>query len=282
MESLMEKEKITVRDITVEKAISKGLEQLGLDSQDVNIEIISEGKKGLFGFGSKEAIVELTPKHLLELEEAGNIALFENQERADYISENQDEKNLDSDQDNYEYSETIEYSDLDEPKRTPSEQAKLRDDEGFSRQDAVQQVIKYLEDVVEVYGASCKISVDEKPNLITFNIDTNKAGLIIGKHGKIINSLQILAQTIFQYHQQRRVAIVVNVGDYRQRREAILQNIADRTAERVLRTKQPVFLEPLPAFERKQIHARLSRDTRISTHSEGKEPHRYLVVEVTK
>lgn len=286
MEPLMEKEKITVRDTTVEKAVSKGLVQLGLDSQDVDIEIISEGKKGLFGFGSREAIVELTPKHLPKLEEAGNISLFENKERADYISDNQDEENLGSDQDNYEYSETIEYADLDEPKHTNPDQTKsiIEDDETSlsSRQDAIRHVITYLEDVVEVYGASAKVSVDEKHNLITFNIDTNKAGLVIGKHGKIINSLQTLAQTIFQYHQQRRVAVVVNVGDYRQRRESILQNIADRTAERVLRTKQPIFLEPLPAFERKQIHARLSKDTRISTHSEGKEPHRYLVVEVAK
>ncbi|UJF15804.1 KH domain-containing protein [Jeotgalibaca sp. MA1X17-3] len=230
--------------------------------------------------------MELTPKHVPKLEEAGNISLFENKERADYISDNQDEENLGSDQNNYEYSETIEYADLDEPKHSNLDQTKpiIEDDETSlsSRQDAIRHVITYLEDVVEVYGASAKVSVDEKHNLITFNIDTNKAGLVIGKHGKIINSLQTLAQTIFQYHQQRRVAVVVNVGDYRQRRESILQNIADRTAERVLRTKQPIFLEPLPAFERKQIHARLSKDTRISTHSEGKEPHRYLVVEVAK
>lgn len=298
MEHLMEKEKIIVRDTTVDKAISKGLEQLELGSQDVDIEIISEGKKGLFGFGSKEAVVEMTPKNLPELREPGNIALFENEERADYISENQDEKNLDSDQNNYEYSGTLEHADLDEPENPiPTVTETLVEDEdegdeyaeedldgesGSSREDAIQHVIEYLENVVEVYGASANVSADEKHNLITFNIDTNKAGLIIGKHGKIINSLQTLAQTIFQHHQQRRVSVVVNVGDYRQRRESILENIADRTAERVLRTKQPVFLEPLPAFERKLIHARLSKDDRISTHSEGKEPHRYLVVEIAK
>lgn len=293
MEHLMEKEKIVMRDITVAKAVSRGLDQLGLDSQDVDIEIISEGKKGLFGFGSKEAVVELTPKHLPELEEAGDIALFENEERADYISENQDEQNLDSDQNNYEYSGTIEHAELDKPENAiPKKTHATVEDENTeeesdeqsvsSRQDAIRHVIDYLEDVVKVYGASAEVRAEETRNLITFNIDTDKAGLIIGKHGKIINSLQTLAQTIFQHHQQRRIAVVVNVGDYRQRRESILENISDRTAERVLRTKQPVFLEPLPAFERKQIHARLSEDDRISTHSEGKEPHRYLVVEIAK
>ena len=71
-------------------------------------------------------------------------------------------------------------------------------------------------------------------------------------------------------------------GDYRERRASVLESIADRTADRVIRTKQPVFLEPLPAFERKQIHARLSQNKQITTHSEGKEPHRYLVVEIAE
>lgn len=299
----MEKEKIVVRDITVDKAISKGLDQLELSSEEVTIEIISEGKKGLFGFGAKEAVVEITPKNLPEMREPGNIPLYENEVRADYISEHQEEDNLDADYDNYEYPDSQEAVEektsqrergnrgtLDEVKYHKEwadedlgeEDETEEDDRPNSRQEAIDQVTAYLKKVVEVYGASAEIAVKEKYNLITFHIDSNKPGLIIGKHGKIINALQVLAQTIFQHHQQRRVAIVVDVGDYRERRASILENIADRTAERVLRTKQPVFLEPLPASERKQIHARLSKDSRITTHSEGKEPHRYLVVELAE
>lgn len=311
MDSLMEQEKIVVRDTTVDKAISKGLAQLSLGSHEVEINIVSEGKRGLFGFGSKEAVVEITPKNIPELREPGNIALYENEEREDYISEHMNEENLDLDYDAYDATDTVASrtdDDEDRDRRKPgtlvdvdySEETEEKLEEDFyededeedweeeeyagtsSRQEAIDQTIDYLTSVAEVYGAPAEVTVEEKANTITFHMDSQKPGLLIGKHGKIINALQTLAQTIFQHNQQRRVAVIVNVGDYRERRAKILDNIADRTAERVLRTKQPVFLEPLPAFERKQIHARLSTNKRISTHSEGKEPHRYLVVEIAE
>ena len=286
----MENEKIVVRDTTVDKAISKGLAQLNLGTHDVDIKIISEGKKGLFGFGQKDAEVELTPKHLPEMKEPGNISVFENEERADYISENIEEENLDAEEEGYGYSDSIEFETVDE------DEIENDDDEDFeedfseeedsnsesSREEAISKVIDYLTTTVEVYGAAATVSVEETQNIITFNIESDKPGLIIGKHGKIINALQTLAQTVYQQNERKRVSIVVNVGDYRERRAKILENIADRTAERVFRTKQPVFLEPLPAFERKQIHARISKNNRLSTHSEGKEPHRYLVVEIAE
>lgn len=309
----MEQEKIVVRDTTVDKAISKGLAQLNLGSHEVEINIVSEGKRGLFGFGQKEAVVEITPKNIPELREPGNIALFENEQREDYISEHMDEENLDLDYDAYDATDTVADrtdDDEDRDRRKPgtlvdveySEEAEERiqedlygdededelweEEEGdeearaSSRQTAIDETIAYLTSVAEVYGAPADVRVEENANTVTFHMDSQKPGLLIGKHGKIINALQTLAQTIFQHNQQRRLTVIVNVGDYRERRAKILDNIADRTAERVLRTKQPVFLEPLPAFERKQIHARLSNNKRISTHSEGKEPHRYLVVEI--
>ena len=272
----MENEKIVVRDTTVDLAVSKGLAQLNLGSHEVDIKIISEGKKGLFGFGQKDAAVELTPKALPEMAEPGNIAVFENEERADFLSEQTEtpKANL-TEEDNYDYSDTLEYAEEDEA--IEEEATSLS-----THQEAIASVVDYLTKTVEVYGAPATVDVEDKKNVVTFNIDTAKPGLIIGKHGKIINALQILAQTIYQQHERSRVSIVVNVGDYRERRAGILENIADRTAERVFRTKQPVFLEPLPAFERKQIHAYLSKNKRISTHSEGKEPHRYLVVEINE
>ncbi|MDE1548310.1 RNA-binding cell elongation regulator Jag/EloR [Jeotgalibaca caeni] len=297
----MENEKLVVKEITVDKAISKGLAQLNLGSHDVDIKIISEGKKGLFGFGQKDAVVEITPKQLPEMREPGNIAVFENEEREDYISEHMEEENLNNEEDGYDYTETVEYAgQADNESRVAVvadtlvdveyEDDEFEDDlldeedetDGSSRKETMAYIVEYLTNTVEVYGADATVTTEESKNAITFHIDTNKPGLIIGKHGKIVNALQTLAQTIYQQRERRRVSVVVNVGDYRERRANILENIADRTAERVLRTKQPVFLEPLPAFERKQIHARLSRNERIKTHSEGKEPHRYLVVEIAE
>lgn len=282
----MENNRIVVSGGTVDQAISKGLAQLNLESHDVDIEILSEGKKGLFGFGQKDAEVALTPKNLPEMKEPGNMAVFENEERVDYISEHQEEENLDSEENHYDYSDTI--TEASDESRDGEESDTLTDvefendrneDVEADKQTTKEFISEYLKNAVEVYGASCEVTVEENKNATIFHIDSDKPGLVIGKHGKIINALQSLAQTIYQQHERKRVNIVVNVGDYRERRANILSNIADRTAEKVTRTKQPVFLEPLPSFERKEIHARLSKNKDISTHSEGKEPHRYLVVE---
>ena len=280
----MESNRIVVNGGTVDQAISKGLAQLNLESHDVDIEILSEGRKGLFGIGQKDAEVSLTPKNLPEMSEPGNIQVFENEERVDYISEHEEEENLDSEEDNYVYSDTITEADEDTPDTlTEVEFANKQSEEDFSDGQATKDfIVDYLTNAVEVYGASGEVTVEETKNAMIFHIASDKPGLIIGKHGKIINALQSLAQTIYQQRERKRVNIVVNVGDYRERRANILSNIADRTAEKVTRTKQPVFLEPLPSFERKQIHARLSKNKNILTHSEGKEPHRYLVVEINE
>ena len=128
-------------------------------------------------------------------------------------------------------------------------------------------------------NAPALVKMERQENLIVFQLDTQKQGVLIGKHGKMLNALQYLAQVFIHRVAKNKLSVVVNVGDYRQKRQAILERLAQRTAEKVKRTGQPVFLEPMPAFERKQIHSALSKDETIQTHSEGDEPYRYLVVE---
>lgn len=142
-----------------------------------------------------------------------------------------------------------------------------------------QAVCNYLEQVIQEYGAQAQVTYKTKGNQVIFNIETDKSGLVIGKHGKIINALQTLVQVMIHRSERRRTTILLNVGDYRDRRSSVLEQMAQRTADQVLKTKQTVILDPLPAYERKQIHAYLSRVDHISTHSEGKDPNRYLVVD---
>lgn len=78
-----------------------------------------------------------------------------------------------------------------------------------------------------------------------------------------MNALQYLAQVFIHRLARNKLSVVVNVGNYREKRQEIIQRLADRTAEKVKRTGQPVFLEPMPAFERKQIHAALSKDEHV-------------------
>lgn len=261
---------IKVSDVSVEKAIQKGLRQLGLPQDQVFVEVISEGKKGLFGFGQKNAEVELTPVATMVSEEAVEEvvepvveaveeATVETVETVEVPEEDFEDDDFEEEEEDADYEETVDQ--LEEAARVTKE---------------------YLEGIAKTYGAEATVTVEARRDRMTFVFDTDKQGLLIGKHGKILNALQVLAQVSVHRFIKGRISVQVDVGDYRARRSETLQQIAERTARKVLKTKQPVYLEPLPAYERKQIHAALSKNKRISTHSEGKEPHRYLVVEIAE
>ena len=258
---------IKVTDISVEKAIQKGLRQLGLTQEEVVVEVITEGKKGLFGFGQKDAIVALTPVVKEEVVEEVSTPVVE--ETVEEVVAAEDESFEEEFEDEFEDEEDVEGSENEETT--------------VDRLEEAAHVTKaYLEGIAKTYGAEATVAVEVRRDRMTFVFDTDKQGLLIGKHGKILNALQVLAQVSVHRFVKGRISVQVDVGDYRARRSETLQQIAERTARKVLKTKQPVYLEPLPAYERKQIHAALSKNKRISTHSEGKEPHRYLVVEIAE
>ena len=261
---------IKVSDVSVEKAIQKGLRQLGLQQDQVFVEVISEGKKGLFGFGQKNAEVELTPVATMVSEEVVEEVVEPVVETAEEVT--------------VEAVETVEVPEEDFEEDDFEEEAGEADYEETVDQleEAARVTKEYLEGIAKTYGAEATVTVEARRDRMTFVFDTDKQGLLIGKHGKILNALQVLAQVSVHRFIKGRISVQVDVGDYRQRRSETLQQIAERTARKVLKTKQPVYLEPLPAYERKQIHAALSKNKRISTHSEGKEPHRYLVVEIAE
>ena len=261
---------IKVSDVSVEKAIQKGLRQLGLPQDQVFVEVISEGKKGLFGFGQKNAEVELTPVATMVSEEVV-------EEVVEPVVETVEETTVET-------VETVEVPEEDfEDDDFEEEEGDADYEETVDQLEEAARVTKeYLEGIAKTYGAEATVTVEARRDRMTFVFDTDKQGLLIGKHGKILNALQVLAQVSVHRFIKGRISVQVDVGDYRQRRSETLQQIAERTARKVLKTKQPVYLEPLPAYERKQIHAALSKNKRISTHSEGKEPHRYLVVEIAE
>ena len=258
---------IKVTDTSVEKAIQKGLRQLGLTQEEVVVEVLSEGKKGLFGFGQKDAIVALTPVVKEEVVEEVSTPVVE--ETIEEVVAAEDESFEEEFEDEFEDEEDVEGSENEETTV-------------YRLEEAAHVTKAYLEGIAKTYGAEATVAVEVRRDRMTFVFDTDKQGLLIGKHGKILNALQVLAQVSVHRFVKGRISVQVDVGDYRARRSETLQQIAERTARKVLKTKQPVYLEPLPAYERKQIHAALSKNKRISTHSEGKEPHRYLVVEIAE
>ena len=264
---------VTIKAPSVEQAVKIGLSKLNITEDQAVVTVINEGKKGLFGFGKQDAIVEISAKTKIslndlaeettEVEEVAEVAVaVESQTVAEPVVPSQEVSPL--------VEETVLVEETEEV---------VESEEKSEGSVSLEAVARYLEDVIKAFGAEAKVSVEASSREVHFNIETDKSGLIIGKHGKIIDALQSLAQVMVHRGHHRRVAVLLNVGDYRDRRAGILESIADRTARQVLKTKQAVILDPLPAFERKQIHSHLSQIEHVKTHSEGVEPNRYLVVE---
>ncbi|MBV7392189.1 MULTISPECIES: RNA-binding cell elongation regulator Jag/EloR [Enterococcus] len=245
---------------TVDEAIMHGLRSLGLSKADAVIEILSVGKKGFLGVGRKNAQVSIEPTVAEEVAEAV-------EEVVETIVE----------ADNAVKDEIPVAIEAASQKSTASELTELEDNE------ALTELALYLTNITREMGVPALVKVKHENNgLIVMDLETDKQGMLIGKHGKILNALQYLAQVFIHRAAKNKLSVIVNVGNYREKRQEVLTRLAKRTAEKVKETGRPVFLEPMPAFERKMIHSVLGQDDYIKTHSEGDEPYRYLVVEPAK
>lgn len=143
---------------------------------------------------------------------------------------------------------------------------------------ALQLVETYLQSVTKAMAIDATVSQSRQSNVVTFTFATDKEALLIGKHGRIINALQELAQTLFNHHGQHKLTLMLDVGDYRERRQDTVKRLAQRSARDVIATGQPVYLDPMPSFERKAIHAALADNPYVHTRSDGHDPYRYVVI----
>ena len=242
---------------TIDEAVQLGLADLGLAKDQVEIEILEEGKKGFLGMGRKNARLSIQPSISEKVSETVEQTVEE-------ILEEEPTAEIEV------VNETI----LEEKTEEVSE---------LGDEAALTELAVYLTEISKQLDAPALVKMErESNNMVVFHLETQKQVILIGKHGKTLNALQYLAQVFIHRLARNKLSVVVNVGNYREKRQEIIQRLADRTAEKVKRTGQPVFLEPMPAFERKQIHAALSKDEHVKTHSEGEEPYRYLVVEPAK
>ncbi len=113
----------------------------------------------------------------------------------------------------------------------------------------------------------------------TTNFETKQEGSLIGRHGKTLNALQLLAQDFLDRKSKRKVQVILDAADYRARRKETLQFLARKVARDAIQQDQRQRLDPMPSFERKIIHAALARNTEVKTYSSGNEPRRFVVVE---
>ncbi len=161
---------------------------------------------------------------------------------------------------------------------------------GFARKDAVirarkkNDVIDHIKSFLgKVFDAmelkvELEIVQDEEANVINIELKGEEMGVLIGKRGQTLDSLQYLTNLVVNKNAEKFVKVKIDTEDYRKRRRETLENLAKNIAAKVKRTKHSVALEPMNPFERRVIHSTLQNDKLIKTHSEGDEPFRHVVV----
>ena len=146
-----------------------------------------------------------------------------------------------------------------------------------SVQDAAKD---FLKDVFEAMGLVVVVNVeyDEIENSMNIELSGDEMGVLIGKRGQTLDSLQYLVSLIVNKNVENYIRVKVDTENYRQRRKETLENLAKNISYKVKRTKRPVSLEPMNPYERRIIHSALQNDKYVPTYSEGEEPFRHVVV----
>ena len=162
-----------------------------------------------------------------------------------------------------------------------SKPAVIRVRRKFTMEDCVRD---FLTQVCDAMDLTVDISVEVEVDNHTVNVELkgDEMGVLIGKRGQTLDSLQYLTSLALNRHTDEYVKVKLDTEDYRKRRKETLENLAKNIAYKVKRTKRPVSLEPMNPFERRVIHSTLQNDKYVSTHSEGEEPHRHVVVTLKK
>ncbi len=147
-----------------------------------------------------------------------------------------------------------------------------------------ENVVEFLSSIFDAMKMEVEIlvAVNEEEHIIEVELKGDDMGILIGKRGQTLDSLQYLTNLAINKHSDEYYKVKIDTEDYRKRRKETLENLAKNIAYKVKRTKRPVFLEPMNPFERRIIHSALQNDRYVTTHSEGDEPYRHVVVTLKK
>ncbi|MGB2993853.1 MAG: RNA-binding cell elongation regulator Jag/EloR [Paenisporosarcina sp.] len=251
---------ITQTGTTTEKAISTALVKLGTTIEQVTVNVLTEGKKGFLGFGSRLAEVQVTVKNEKPDEQVDEVVLAE-PESAPEPTEEQ----------------------VEEVVALPQQESIVLENNESTRGLAVEETKTYLKQVAtDMKIDDLTIHTVQDGKYVTLRLESKKAAVLIGKRGQTLNALQQLSQLVANKYSNQFLMIQLDVENYRERRQESLEQLAERMADKAIRTGKKVEFEPMPSYERKVIHHALSRRLDIETVSVGTDPNRYLVIEPLK
>ncbi len=241
---------------TINEAIEKGLDELKLSRDEVEIEILDEGSRGLFGLGSHQARVRLIVK------------------RGDNVKD-QIESYLDTGE--LAGTEEVEEEPAIKPVRIPASNTK-EEIPLHVAQETVSELLNKLRIQAEVIASYGEVDDVRGTRAILVDITGKDLSVLIGKRSETLNALQYISRLIVSKELGENVTLVIDVEGYRIRRDRQLRQLAHRMAEQAIKTGRKQTLEPMPPNERRIIHMELREDAHVTTESIGEEPHRKVTI----
>ncbi len=242
---------------TKNDAITEACRHFSIPSDKLDYVVIDEGKAGFLGMGAKPAVIKARVKEQNdEVIEPVKLTETPVMASAAAVAEKTENSEKNANTVNKERTETT--GDID-----------------------VESVAKkFLDDVFAAMGIAAEISAKYNESLKSLEVELNgdEMGVLIGKRGQTLDSLQYLISLVVNKGTSEYIRVKVDTENYRQRRRETLENLAKNIAYKVKRTRRPVSLEPMNPYERRIIHSALQNDKYVTTHSEGDEPFRRVVV----
>jgi spoIIIJ-associated protein len=237
---------------TIEEAVQKGLNDLGLPREAIEVEILDEGSRGLFGLGSRQARVRLTIKSVSPPQKTTGI-------KAEPAPS----------------PPPVQTTPQPAPGPPPTEEDYVL--------ATARETVRELLDKMKVRGATVTAEYGEADDArnrvpVSVNVNGDDLSILIGRRAETLNALQYITSLIVSKEIGRYVPIIVDVEGYRVRREGQLRQLARRMAEQAIKTGRRQILEPMPANERRIIHMELRENPKVTTESVGEEPRRKVTI----
>ena len=281
---------IRVSAKTVEEAITEAIIQLEVTSDRLEYEVIEKGSSGFLGIGMKQAVIEARVKEekVAFPEKKTNIVFQPKKEEKELYKDNvKNEKKKGTKGVEAKKEAKIE-------KKKPNEK-EVKVDKGKDESETVPNkkeveefeiskttkmaVETFLRDTLKAMGMKVELSLSvDEDNILCVDLAGENMGILIGKRGQTLDSLQYLANRVANKHQAEYVRVKLDTENYRERREETLTRLARNLAQKVKKTRRPVHLEPMNPYERRIIHSVLQSNPHVVTHSEGDEPYRKVVI----
>ena len=295
---------------TTEEAISSGLEQLGLSISDVTVDVLEEGSKGLFGlFGSRPAKIRLTVKEdesSSEVHDLFNGMLEEKTEKKEKAPKaektekpaakpEKKEKAPKAEKKAEEKAEVKEEAPkAEKPARKPKEKKKPAEEKPVEKKEIIPaeqadratpagKAQEFLQELTKLMNVpvSVAVSTDEEGN-VHVNMEGDTLGILIGRRGETLDALQYLTSLQVNKGKNDYTRVTLDTENYRAKREEALIRLANRMANRCQKTGRKVSMEPMNPYERRILHSALQDHPAVTTHSEGDEPNRHVVITLKK